>query len=71
LDYHAHTVSAHFKLQGLDKDKTYKIVELNNSGQSSFIGNNRTFTGDFLMNAGIRLNIYKRGSSAVFLIKEN
>lgn len=71
LDYHARTVSAHFKLQGLDKDKTYKIVELNNSGQSSFIGNNRTFTGDFLMNAGIRFNIYKRGSSAVFLIKEN
>ncbi|SHE98890.1 alpha-galactosidase [Dysgonomonas macrotermitis] len=71
LKYHGRTTYFETKLNGLDADKNYKITELNvKSGRSSFYGNGQTFTGDYLMKAGINLNIGNPFDSTVLLITE-
>lgn len=57
-------------LQGLHPDKSYRIKEINNRGRSSFWGNDKVFKGEFLMNAGIEINISTQFDSAVFLLDE-
>jgi alpha-galactosidase len=72
LEYHGRTTYFDTKLKGLDADKNYKIAELNvKSGQNSFYGNGQTFTGDYLMKAGINLNIGNPFDSTVLLITED
>lgn len=58
-------------LKGLAADKQYKITEINKTGDgSSFWGDGKTFSGEFLMNAGIEINIAAQFASSVFLIQE-
>ena len=59
------------KLKGLDPGKRYKVTELNRrSNHSAFYGDDKTFSGEYLMKAGIRLRLYKPYSSVVLLISE-
>lgn len=57
-------------LYGLHPDKSYRIKEINNRGKSSFWGNEKVFKGDFLIKAGIEINISTQFKSAVFLLEE-
>jgi alpha-galactosidase len=71
LKYHARTAFFETKLNGLDPNKKYKITELNiQQGNGSFNGNNQEFPGEYLMNAGIVLNIGNPFDSAVLLLSE-
>lgn len=71
LKYHGRTTYFETKLKGLDPDKNYRITELNvKPGQSSFYGNGQTFSGDYLMKAGINLNIGNPFDSTVLLISQ-
>lgn len=56
------------KLDGLLQGRKYKIVEINSGSQKGFYGNEQLFTSEYLMNAGIELNISKQYDSAVFKI---
>lgn len=67
---HARNVYPTLKLKGLDPKKKYRITELNPSGGSTFWGNNQVFTGEFLMHAGVELNIARPYDSALFLLIE-
>jgi alpha-galactosidase len=58
------------KLKGLDPGKRYTVTELNRPSHSAFHGNNNTFSGEYLMKAGVRLRLYKPYSSVVLLISE-
>ena len=59
------------KLKGLNPGKRYKITELNGrSNYTSFYGNDKTFSGDYLMKVGVKLRLYRPYSSAVLLISE-
>ena len=70
LKYH-HASFFKTKLTGLQADKKYKITELNTKGErSSFKASGCVFSGDYLMKAGISLNIAKQYDSAVLLITE-
>jgi hypothetical protein len=40
------------------------------SSNDAFYGNDKTFTGEYLMNVGVRLRLYRPLSSAVLLITE-
>jgi alpha-galactosidase len=58
-------------MKGLDPTKYYKVTELNAwNGQNSFAGNKNVFSGDYLMKAGVSLNIGNPFESSVFLITE-
>lgn len=70
LKYHGRTTYFDTKLQGLDPDKNYKITELNSQGWNNFYGNGQVFPGDYLMNAGISLNIGNPMESVVLLLEE-
>ena len=71
LKYHPRTSYFDTKLKGLDMNKKYKITELNvKSGHSSFYGNGKTFTGEYLMKVGINLNIGNPYDSTVLLLTE-
>ncbi len=71
LKYHGRTTYLETKLKGLDANKKYKVTELNTkNGHSSFYGNGQTFTGDYLMKAGINLNIGNPFDSTVLLLTE-
>lgn len=71
LKYHGRTTFFETKLNGLDPNKNYMITELNmTSDRSSFSGNGQVFSGDYLMKAGIILNIGNPFDSTVLLISE-
>ena len=71
LKYHDRTTFFQTKMNGLDPAKNYKIKELNTkSGNHTFQGDGKTFNGDFLMKAGIVLNIGNPFDSSVLLITE-
>lgn len=71
LKYHGRTTFFETKLKGLDPGKQYKITELNvESGKSSFYGNGKTFSGDYLMKTGISLKIGNPFDSTVLLLTE-
>lgn len=56
------------KLNGLDRNSTYKLTELNVEN-SIFWGNNMSFSGEYLINEGINPLLQKCYDSAVFLIE--
>jgi alpha-galactosidase len=61
------------KLQGLDPAKTYKVQEINvsNEGRRPMISENgRTFTGDYLMKAGLNVGSAQPLTSVVYEISE-
>lgn len=71
LKYHGRTNYFETKLNGLDPNKKYKVTEINKRNWwSSFNGNEKTFSGDFLMKVGISLNIGNPFDSTVLLISE-
>lgn len=71
LKYHDRTTFFENKLSGLDPYKNYKITELNvRSGHRSFNGDVKVFSGDYLMKAGLGVNIGNSFDSSVLLIEE-
>lgn len=59
------------RLQGLDPAKKYRLTEINKTRKhSSFWGDRSTFDGEYLMNAGIELQIARQYDSAVFILEE-
>jgi alpha-galactosidase len=70
LKYH-HSGSFHTKLDGLDANKKYRITELNTvDGKKTLAADSRIFSGDYLMKAGIGLNLRKRYDSVVLLVEK-
>jgi len=71
LNYHGRTTFLEEKLKGLDPNKTYKIVELNKKPDSStFAYDGQSFTGEYLMKVGIRINIGDAFASSVLMLTE-
>jgi alpha-galactosidase len=71
LDNHLKYRYPPVKFQGLDAKKKYKLTEINKLGQkSSFPADNRVFSGDFLLNAGIQINMRKAYQSLVIELVE-
>ncbi|MDD4991223.1 MAG: alpha-galactosidase [Paludibacter sp.] len=71
LKYHARTAYFETKMNGLNPDRNYKITELNTrNGQTSFYGNGKVYSGDYLMKVGISLNIGNPFDSSVLLVSE-
>jgi alpha-galactosidase len=59
------------KLKGLHPGKRYKITELNRRPDSSrFYGTDHTFSGEYLMKAGVKLRLYQPFSSTILLLSE-
>ena len=59
------------KLRGLDPDRMYTVTEINlmPGDKSKFRQNGKTFSGDYLMKAGLDLLEYRHNSSRVIEIK--
>ena len=57
-----------FRLQGLDPSKKYKVTE-QNVDKSIFSGNGKTLAGDYLMNGGFNIKLFKTMESAVFYLE--
>ena len=71
LKYHGRTTYFETQLSGLDTDKMYKITELNaKSRYSSFRGNGKTYSGDYLMKVGIPLDLGNPFDSIVLQLVE-
>ena len=69
--FHARGFTFDVKLRGLDPAKTYKVTELNQkAAYSIFPGNKKTFTGDYLMKAGVSLDVRLPHDSALLRITE-
>jgi alpha-galactosidase len=59
------------KLNGLDPKKRYKVTEINREAKSSRLpAEGKVFTGEFLMNAGIQVNMNKALQSTVIELSE-
>ena len=57
------------KLQGLDKDKNYRLTEINlYDGQNSSIDHERVYSGEFLMNVGFNPLVNNYRTSVVIKI---
>ena len=57
-------------LQGLEKDKTYRLTEINlYDGTRSPIDNQKVYTGEFLMNVGFNPSVNSNRSSVVVKIE--
>lgn len=69
-DFHGRTWMPNFKLQGLNPDKQYKVSEINKFVKKSFWGDDKSFTGDYLMSVGVNPNILLRGESVVLYLQE-
>lgn len=71
LKSHERTKHFEVKLKGLSPSKKYRISEINmKSTRSSFWGNGKTFSGEYLMSVGISLNIFSLYDSTVFHLIE-
>lgn len=70
LKYHGRTTYFETTMKGLDPDKQYKVTELNRQGGSVFSADGCLFSGEYLMKAGVILNIGNAFSSAVLLVEE-
>jgi|AGTN01.1.fsa_nt_gi Alpha-galactosidase len=58
------------KLQGLDKDKTYRLTEINlYDGVSTPIDQQKVYTGEFLMNIGFNPSVNSSRTSVVVRIE--
>lgn len=59
------------RLYGLDPDRQYKITEINKSqNRSKFHGDGISFTGKFLLNNSIEINITKPYESVILVLEE-
>ncbi len=59
------------KLKGLDATKNYRLVEINKDKHSGgFAADNKVFTGEFLMNAGIQVNMREAYRSIVIELSD-
>ncbi len=59
------------RLKGLDPAKNYRVIELNpKSPRGAFPGNGKTFSGDYLMKAGVSLRIHRPHESVVLHLTE-
>ncbi len=71
LDFHMRDGDFRVKLQGLDPNKKYRVNELmpnrNNAGKPAYkvIGENKILSGDYLMQQGLHMKLYRRNESAV------
>ena len=55
-----------FRFKGLDADTRYKVVEINKENDKGhFAGEGKTYSGSFLMNVGLKLNIMDEYDSVV------
>ncbi len=71
LKYHARSTYLETKLKGLDPSKKYRVTELNRRGSDKgFNGDGEIFAGDYLIKAGIRLNIGRPFESVVLMLEE-
>jgi alpha-galactosidase len=71
LQYHARTSTFDARLKGLDPAKNYKVAELNpKSPRGVFPGSGKTFSGDYLMKAGVSLKIHRPHESVVLHLTE-
>lgn len=71
FEFHGRTHFLEFKLNGLDKDKRYRLTEINTVGKkSAFWGNNMIFTGEELMNIGININNTSMFESFIFKLTQ-
>jgi len=70
LESHERTKFLKVQLNGLDPNKNYKIVELNMQKHPLSNANDKIYSGEYLMEVGIRLDINRIYSSAVLHIKE-
>ena len=68
LDFARQALNPCLQIVGLDASKSYKITELNVE-KSCFAGNGKSFSGEFLAQAGIKLNLTKPYQSAVFILE--
>ena len=68
LDNNLNTKYPAIKLDGLDPEKKYRITEINRLEQETRTSpaHNKVFTGDFLMNVGIQINLKNVYQSRVF-----
>ncbi len=67
---HARDVYPILKLNGLNPTRKYKIEEINRINTSSFWGNEKVFSGEFLINNGMEIRISRLFDSAVFKLTE-
>jgi len=60
------------RLQGLDPDKSYKVEEINTlaEGKISFEESGNSYSGDFLMNVGLKISSSSTETSVVIEITE-
>lgn len=71
LKYHPRSTVFKTKLNGLDPNKKYKVSEINQKGdESNFRGSDKVYSGEYLMKAGIILNIRNPFDSVVLSISE-
>ena len=78
-NYKIHSTYLHsaFKMQGLDANKKYKVVEIN-QGNVGNRGNwfmrypamNKVFTGEFLMDVGIQIFMFRIFDKIVIELNE-
>lgn len=69
FEFHGRDRFLEFRLNGLDKNRKYKLTELNTTGKKrSFWGDNMVFTGEELMKMGININDSSMFDSFVFLL---
>ncbi len=69
LCFHERTITPFFKLKGLDPDARYRISELNQIETNKFLGDGKTYSGEYLMKVGVNPNIKRRGESIVLLLE--
>ena len=69
FEFHGRDRFLEFKLDGLDKNKKYKLTELNPAkGRKPYWGEGMVFTGDELMKIGLNINDSDMFDSFVFLL---
>jgi hypothetical protein len=69
LQYHNRTTCFRARLDGLDPGKRYRLTELN-SRRPAILDDDRIFTGEYLMNVGLSLDIKNQHESVVIRLTE-
>lgn len=70
LDFHERTILPNFKMKALEPQTKYKIKELNPVTKKGFWGDGQVFSGEYLMEIGLNINILKQGESLVLLLEK-
>jgi len=72
VNYYCSDNLPNFKIKGLDPNKKYQVKEINMMADKSCFGaNNKVFSGDFLMNNGLKLDIAQQYGSVVLELNES